>query len=427
MDNDVEKAIARVWTILLRSKTVQSKTVFSRVAKDNLAPSSLADPKVKEQIDKLGYYDVMHELSKAELQALETLVSLGYVEKRRDRIYNAEWHYVAHPYVPHLSPSGVVGISGSMSAPFASFDLNSKQFKAFEQTATSFRSQVQAGKHPHITFFDFGVAFDYETDVYELNDRYFDALDVQYFESEHRLVVTLTEPYVRTHDNKASKELNYIKSIDAEDFLKHTAKVEEEVSGLEWKKKAIGIIIHKDEAYTIMPPGSTKENKKNEQKSIWQMPNFLEGGIYSHPNYMSRIFEDAVANFLRENYGYEATTRFKPKYLDGLEIDVFAEKKIKAREITICECKLRLNDSAITMSELDDFWKKIQTIKENEDRRGDTRFHFWLVTNAKALEDGVEDYAKKVGVDIMQAELSANWKKRSDWSVNKILIFGRKG
>lgn len=153
-----------------------------------------------------------------------------------------------------------------------------------------------------------------------------------------------------------------------------------------------------------------------------------EGNIlppkFSEENFLSRRFEEQVAAYLVRRFNYDAAVGIKPAYLDGKEIDVLAEKGVMPKTITVCECKLRLNESPITIQELNDFAEKIVKIKQNETKRGEVKFFFWFVSNTDRTEDGVKESAKKERIELMKAELSKNWKGRSDWSVVEINTFG---
>ena len=190
------------------------------------------------------------------------------------------------------------------------------------------------------------------------------------------------------------------------------------IDELEWKKQSIGCIIYNDKAYTIVPREIAQ--RRVEENDSMGIPRFLDKGVYAYENTRSRTFEDRVADYLRDEYQYTATTRFKPSYLEGKEIDVFAEKGIKQKKYTICECKLRQNDSPITMDELRYFQQKIEKVKNNESKRGEAKFYFWFVTNIDDLENGLREYSKQVGIELKKARLSGNWEKRSDWSVVNI-------
>lgn len=414
------RAIDDAWFMLLRKKVVQGKTVYNQIYPKNLSPERLEDPDVQRQIEEKGFYEISHERSPDIIDALEYLVELGYVEKREERIYNAGWQYVAHPYLPHISVSGVVGISSKSTMPYESFTLTSSQFEAFESTAKEFKLQVDAGKHPHITKFVYGVDFSYDTVVYELKEKYFDAIYVRYSKAEDRLIIDLVEPLVESREGRDSKNWERIETIPSDKFLKGSTEIDPFVEKLEWKKKVTGILIFRDKAYWLIPAEITPELVEDED-TPWKMPNYLAGDVLSYPNYMSRIFEDATADYLRQKYGYDAYTRIKPDYLENKEIDVFGVRSVLPRQIIVCECKLRFNVSPITMTEITSFYEKILKIKENEGKRGDTIFHFWFVSNSEIYEEGVHDYAKNVGIVMMKAKLSANWEKRANWKVKSVM------
>ncbi len=141
---------------------------------------------------------------------------------------------------------------------------------------------------------------------------------------------------------------------------------------------------------------------------------------FSEENFLSRRFEEQVASYLVRKFNYGYAVSMKPYYLDGKEIDVLAEKGVMPKTITVCECKLRLNDSPITMQEVNDFAEKIVKIKQNETKRGEVTFYSWFVTNTDKLEEGVREFTKKEGIELKRAKLSNNWKHRSDWSVLEI-------
>ena len=132
---------------------------------------------------------------------------------------------------------------------------------------------------------------------------------------------------------------------------------------------------------------------------------------------MSRIYEDSVAQYLHMKHGYSTKTRYKPQYLDGKEIDVFAEK-LTPRTFTVCECKLRLNDKPIIDVEITSFANKKDLIIKNEKRNLDDRFHFWFITNTKKIPEEIKELAKRNKIDLKLGELPSNWKTRADWSIN---------
>lgn len=415
------RAISDAWRKLMMDKTVRARTVYHQIKPENLAPERLEDPEVKKQLEEKGHYEVAHELPEEIIEALESLTEIGYVEKKVDRIYNVGWYYIAHPYVPHISVSGAVGIISDSKSHSESMTLNSSQYDVFDKTARKFKMQVDEGKHPHITRFAFNVDFSYETDVYELKTKYFDAIALSYNQSKKELKAHVTEPIVERRNDRESKNWEMIETIDAELFLSDPDAINAKVEELEWKKEVDGILVFQGRAYTLIPPDKKINMETEDEENPWAMPNFLDGGIMATSNYLSRIFEDATAEFLRDTYHYDIKTRHKPEYLGNKEVDVFAEKGVSPRQITICECKLRFNEAPISMSEVNKLSVKARAIEDNERTRGETKFYKWLVTNSKTFEAGVLEYAKNLGIKIITADIGERWRKRSDWKINKII------
>jgi len=181
-----------------------------------------------------------------------------------------------------------------------------------------------------------------------------------------------------------------------------------------------GIIEFKLKNLKIIPPKEYEKISYGGQINR-DSPNKIPKTVSSsYENFQSRLFEIATAKYLQDQFNYDTQTGFKPKYLKGKEIDVFAEKGIKQKKITVCECKLRFNDRPITLDEIEYFHKKIKLIEKNETLRSHVQFQFWFVTNTEKQEKDVPKFAKKHGIKLKKAHISKNWKKRSDWAVGKI-------
>ena len=197
------------------------------------------------------------------------------------------------------------------------------------------------------------------------------------------------------------------------------------IDELEWKKKYIGVILHENRIYTLLQPHAPTDGKtKDDQLRYLQMPNFLADDVFPFENLLSHLFEIKVGEFLRQKYNYNnVLTRYNPIYLGGKEIDIFAEKGYRERSLTICECKLRLYDSPISLPEVEDFGEKVPVIREKEASIRQTRFKFWFVTNADSLGVGVKAYAKRKKIELMKARLPTNWRNMSDWSVSSLVSF----
>jgi hypothetical protein len=168
------------------------------------------------------------------------------------------------------------------------------------------------------------------------------------------------------------------------------------------EKKYVGIIIHEGKAYILALPHAHTSERDNQIRYL-QMPNFLDE-VSSYENTLSHLFEFKVGEFLRQRYNYsKVLIRYKPVYLDGKEIDIYAEKGQIERSLTICECKLRLNNSPISLHEVESFGEKIPIIKEKEAIVHRTRFNFWFITNADFLDADVKVYTKREEIEIKSA------------------------
>src|SRR5919108_2490930 len=127
------------------------------------------------------------------IEILDKLVELGYIEKRSDTVYFVHFYFEAHPYVPRVGWQGIVGIASKSQVTNKTLILDSRQYANFMESAKIFKNQCSAGMHKHITQFSYADMFHYETIVYELYDIFFDAIYVDYSESDQKLYVKLVE------------------------------------------------------------------------------------------------------------------------------------------------------------------------------------------------------------------------------------------
>jgi hypothetical protein len=326
MNEQMLRQISKVWFDLMNHKRIQVKTVIARISKENLSSESLKDPEVSEQVERFGYYDVATIKCESALKSLEHLVQLGYVDKRTDTIYNVNLHYKAlHHLLPYVLPDGRLEISSLSSSFNKIVKLDSRQYKTFKDSVRIFTNQilVKQGGHKYITEFDYSEEFYYKTQIYEVKDKYFDALFLTYSDSTKSLVTELVKPEVLSKGENNKKNWIKVEEIDSNIFLSESKKVDVLIDQLDWKKKFIGIIIHDGKAYIATQHNiETSKEKKNE--SLKTTDNWL---AIPYENFISRIFEDATAEYFKEkHYYHSAKTRYKPPYLKPKEIDVFAEK-----------------------------------------------------------------------------------------------------
>lgn len=138
----------------------------------------------------------------------------------------------------------------------------------------------------------------------------------------------------------------------------------------------------------------------------------------------SRHFEMCVQGFLRSNYGYvDVVTRYKPPYLEGKEIDVYAKKGRtgELKTITICECKLRFNDREIQLEEIAVFLEVASKVRQyeqelTEKEGGSVKINIWLVTNTTVSPLALK-LLYKHNIQTMIAKLPSNWHQRGDWKI----------
>ena len=210
--------IVATWRHLMLNKKIQARKVFQRIPKEELTAEQLEDPIIASKVEGLGYLDIDKILWPKEiLDVLDFFVKLGYVDKYTDTIHQISFHYAVHPYVPYISPSGRLGISGSSTSSTKIIELDSKSYSDFVRTARDFQNQRVSGKHPHITEFNYGENFHYQSDVYEVKDRYFDAIEIGY--RDGLLNVYLTDPGIRTRNKTPRKLWKRAKQLDLNLFL----------------------------------------------------------------------------------------------------------------------------------------------------------------------------------------------------------------
>lgn len=416
-----KKNIADIWYRLIMKKKIPVRQVHDIISKEMLSETQLKDPKIEEQVKKYGALHVETKVQDDDVQALEHLVKLGYVKKTNEKIYRVYLNYTVHPYVPHVGPSGVLGILPNTNSAFTHFDFYEKEYALFFETAKEFENERKSGNHKHVTMFGFGVNFSYETDVYELKDDFFDAISLGV--KSGKFTGSFTQPMIETRykgkDKTEKKNLKLLTKFTEEQFLQ-SKEIRKEVKKLSWKKEFVGVIEGFDKRiYYIAKPAGAKKLKKQNSGSF-RPPNFFGRGIFSYENVISRIFEDAIAEYLRDHEHYLTTTRYVPSYLKK-EIDVFGERGSKKnKEIIVCECKFRLEKKSITKDELDHFVRKATEVKKLESKNNKTTTKFWFVTNIKKIEPDAKEFLKKTNIQFMVASLPKNWKKQADWNVIKI-------
>jgi len=167
--------------------------------------------------------------------------------------------------------------------------------------------------------------------------------------------------------------------------------------------------------------------------TLSKMKDYAEGleAVLDHfKNWMvsmsSRLFEEATERYLREHYQYTTTSSpYKPPYLKT-QIDVYASKGHQKKTVTVCECKLRVNDSPLNVDEVDCFARKVETLRKYETDRATQegvacKVHAWLVTNATTAEKEAHDLARKKNIKLKHAMLPQKWMKDAYWNIIEIV------
>jgi len=396
--------------MLLNKKKVLSKTVFERIPKEQLPESALEDPAVRRAIKQLGYYEVAYEISPNQKEILNELVKLGYVEKRVTRVHKVWLNHITYLYYPDINDLGNFTLDLSIQSASKYAYIEDEQLEAFQSSIERFQKEMTIGHHPHVKELNYGIEFSYLTDVYELKDKYFDAILLGL--SKDKLTVALVEPYIVSRVTRGKrrdyKKWRVIRKIDGDLFLKGSSAIDKYIDELEWKKEADGFLIIDDSAYILNPRNLPKKDSLLDRYPIIRRE--IEN-LYSYE------FEGAVADFIREKYGYNLVVRnFSPPYLDGKELDIYAVKFGDPRRLTLVECKLRIYDenNPITYEEVERAKEIMQKIEEYErdkaNKEGDRlKTYKWIFTNSRTIESRARELLKESKIEVKRAILSSNW------------------
>lgn len=143
----------------------------------------------------------------------------------------------------------------------------------------------------------------------------------------------------------------------------------------------------------------------------------------------SRLFEVESERYLKEKHNCTSTfSPYKPPYLEGKQIDIYAEKGMRDKTITACECKLRFNNGPLTAEEVNDFAKKMANFRQHQlgtaEKEGVTcKIHAWIITNANEAKGEAWKISKDNKIDLKHAILPKNWTRDAYWKINEIVDF----
>jgi hypothetical protein len=345
------------------------------------------------------------------LKELEYLTGLGYLEKRDTEVSIIEYEYKLYTSYPVILPMGRFQLSGHVYPIKEKIMSTSNRLEKIYKKLEEFKKNVNSGIYPNML--DFGYKIDkkiYST-VYEVKDAYFDALFFFSDNSETKLYssIPLNFPNENGFDEKRWGGVKHLEDVNLSD----RDKIDKEISNLEWKRDRTGMIILNGKAYWLLNNGRIINYNDLITSEIFGIPNYLEPGFASVENYLSRIFEDSVAQFIQERENVFTKVRHKPTYLNGKEIDVQTYRP-QSTESIVCECKFILRNRSITIDELEILESKAKIIKE---KNKNENFLFWLATNTQNIEPDAIDYARKNNIQIMIATIESDWHRRSDWSI----------
>ena len=153
----------------------------------------------------------------------------------------------------------------------------------------------------------------------------------------------------------------------------------------------------------------------------------INGAMKAFENLQAKHFETCVQELLRSKYGYtDVIARYRPPYLEGKEIDVYARKGIigERKAVTICECKLRFEKRDIQLEEIANFLEVALKVRQHESELiakegGSTKIEAWLITNS-IVSPGALETLRKNDIRVMIAKLPLYWHKRGDWKIIEI-------
>jgi hypothetical protein len=408
-----------IWKILMANKFIIAKYIRDRDT-NGFYDEMISDRQTANLLQEDNTATTLFQDVDNALNELDYLTDLGYVEKRDSEINCIKYRYTMYYSYPIILPVGNFQLVGSTYPMEQSIVSTANKFDSICSTLEEFKKNVRSGIYPNLLDFSYTVDKKFYSDVYEIKNTYFDSLFFFTYESWTELWSSspLGIPNREGFDEKKWRGVKQLVNVNLAD----KDKIDEEISSLEWKKDRFGMLILNGKAYWLMKDGNVINYNDFFTHQIFGLPDYLEPGFASIENYLSRIFEDSIAQFLQNKYNYFTKTRTKPAYLGGKEIDVEGYIQ-QPKQYTICECKFRLGNNAITLDELESFNEKIDGIRHNYENEESNFLQFWLVTNTCNIESEAVQYANANDIYVKIASLPTNWHRRADWSVLNLTTF----
>lgn len=402
--------LIEVWHWLNNEKRLFQPEIHEKFLRTDFTDKQFdaLDPLIKSGIIQNGYYYNKTEYDQQYIQILNNLSNLGYIQKIQTKVYNIRVFYEAYPYIPHIGIDGIVGVKSNYQFQDQYMQLTEDEYSQFIKSYNEFRYQVDLGLHRHIAAIDYEILIEYESLVYEIKERFLDVLCLKFDSNINQYLVDIVKPKLVETVGKKLKSYDLIACSKVNFFDIYS--VDQLIDSVEWKKEYTGLLVHNNEVYQLTKRRTNLVSHPNDVNNIL-VPTFLDDETFSIENVLSRVFEDAFADFLRDN-GYVTKTRYKPNYIRPFEIDVYG---MNDNRVVICECKLRLKDRSISLHEVERFNDKIKIIKQNEAIT--PHVAFWFITNTSNLDPEVKDYCYRNDIKLKTAILNTHWRKRSNWRV----------
>jgi hypothetical protein len=397
-----------IWNLLMFNKII----IYNCLNNEELFHLMIRDSQALTELKKNNAFRIFSPSLYNTSIVLDELTQLGYVNKRKEGIYSVTYDLTLYPYYPIISPIGFTTYTGEIYHLSETLLLTQTEFTRFEKIADAIQNQVKAGKHAHMRKFDFTQSLEFYSDVYEMQNKYFDSLVFAYFDNEIGLY--LTEPLnIPNAKGEAQKAWKFNTKLSVS-LLYDKNKIDQLMKLVEWKKLRIGLLIRNNKAHWILS-GNTSENFHDRlSREMLNLPNFFDKALFDYYNTHSRIFEDACSVFINSNSLYSTLPRQK---VGGIELDIYGSQKTGTGTI-MCKCKLRFESNPISLEEVDAFDKKLLVLGN---LCGDIA-NRWILTNMKRIEPDALEFAKKKNIKIYQAYLSHNWKNRADWKVTDLKL-----
>ncbi len=249
-----------IWFYLMKHKKIYSTFFYNLTDIKNIELKSIKDEKLRNLAIEKGYHETRIEREGIELEILNWLTEMQYVEKSDIKMHvvsiSSEYSLLA----PSLFPSGQFLLNGSTHSGWSEHTFDDSEFKVFFETYTALKKDVDAKLWPHVKYINAQELYSYDTTKYEVKDAFFDSIFLTWDNNLNKLVVDLIEPFF-TSDSTGRDRKNWrrIKELPTEDFIKGSENILKEVENLEWKKNIIGIISFEEKCYFLERSSKTGE------------------------------------------------------------------------------------------------------------------------------------------------------------------------